>query len=236
MNQRLCKHAVWPPPYSHQTEGGGEATVQPNGLIIFIGERKTGSQCFWLRCAALPGCSCGCVCGGGSGVGGGPERWDQGIGHPAWLLPGDDHGGGSPGVGEPGCRVPKDVVQVGGDVHINEVVVAFDIWNPGLNVDGLGEDKRCLERSPSSGSSRQAAQVTKATSACSVPRDLKHAWCPSPGVREAGQEAQRGPEKGPALKKLLSSFGGSYAYAAATRFLKLRSLLLISIKLKEKGG
>ena len=54
-----------------------------------------------------------------------------------------------------------------------------------------GEKKRRLERSPSSGSVRQAAQeagVTKATAACSGPRHLKHAWCPPPGTREAGQE------------------------------------------------
>ena len=53
-----------------------------------------------------------------------------------------------------------------------------------------GEKKRCLERSPSSGSVRQAAQeagATKAAVACSAPRHLKHARCPSPGAREAGQ-------------------------------------------------
>ena len=65
------------------------------------------------------------------------------------------------------------------------------------------EKKRCLERS-----TQQAAQeagVTKATAACSTPRHLKQARCPSPGAREAGQEAQLGPEKGPALKEALSS-------------------------------
>ncbi|CAL8336131.1 unnamed protein product [Boreogadus saida] len=54
------------------------------------------------------------------------------------------------------------------------------------------EKKRCLERSPSSGSERQAVQeagVDKAAAACSAPRHLKHARCPSTGAREAGQES-----------------------------------------------
>ena len=61
-----------------------------------------------------------------------------------------------------------------------------------------GEKKRCLERIPSSGSSRQATQETGAAiaaAAWSVLRHRKHAKCPSPGAREAGQEAHRSPEK-----------------------------------------
>ena len=42
-----------------------------------------------------------------------------------------------PGVGEPRRRVRKDVVQGGDVAHLDEVVVR----NPGLNVDGLGEDQ-----------------------------------------------------------------------------------------------
>ena len=56
-----------------------------------------------------------------------------------------------------------------------------------------GEKKRLLERSPSTGSVRQAAQearVTKATAACSAQRHLKHAWCPSPGAREVLQSTE----------------------------------------------
>jgi hypothetical protein len=66
--------------------------------------------------------------------------------------------------------------------------------------------KRCPERSPSSGSARQALQeagVDKAAVACSGPRHLKHARCLSPSAREVGQEEPalkesllNGPEKG----------------------------------------
>ncbi|CAL8234214.1 unnamed protein product [Boreogadus saida] len=68
--------------------------------------------------------------------------------------------------------------------------VTFGVSQPQRSTDG--QKKRCLERSPSSGSARQAAQeavATKAAAACSAPRHLKHARCPSPGAREAGQEA-----------------------------------------------
>ena len=44
MNQRLCKHAVQPSPYSHQTEGGKRQPFGQMVFIIFIGERKTESQ------------------------------------------------------------------------------------------------------------------------------------------------------------------------------------------------
>ncbi|CAL8395456.1 unnamed protein product [Boreogadus saida] len=67
-----------------------------------------------------------------------------------------------------------------------------------------GEKKRCLERIPSSGSSRQATQETGAAAAWSALRDRKHAKCPSPGAREAGQEAHRGPEKGTSSRSALS--------------------------------
>jgi hypothetical protein len=55
----------------------------------------------------------------------------------------------------------------------------------------LGED-------PLLGSSRQATQETEgaiAAAAWSAPKHRKHATCPSPGAREAGQEAHRSPEK-----------------------------------------
>ena len=48
-------------------------------------------------------------------------------------------------MGEPGC---KDVVQGGDVVHLNEVVVTFDVRNPGLNVNGLEEDHRRREEVP----------------------------------------------------------------------------------------
>ena len=48
-------------------------------------------------------------------------------------------------MGEPGHRVCKDIVQGGDVVHLDEVVVALDVRNPGLNVDGLGEDHRRRE-------------------------------------------------------------------------------------------
>ncbi|CAL8349282.1 unnamed protein product [Boreogadus saida] len=68
-----------------------------------------------------------------------------------------------------------------------------------------GEKKRCLERIPSSGSSRQATQETGAAIAAavwSVPRHTKHAKCPSPGAREAGQDAHKSPEKDLASRAL----------------------------------
>ena len=87
-----------------------------------------------------------------------------------------------------------------------------------------GEKKRCLERIPSSGSSRQATQETGAAiaaSAWSVPRHTEHAKCPSPGAREAGQEAHRSPEKDLALGALSGGpekgpFVRGLARAAAT--------------------
>jgi hypothetical protein len=72
-------------------------------------------------------------------------------------------------------------------------------------ISTAGEKKRCLERIPSSGSSRQATQETGAAiaaAAWSAPRHQKHAKCPSPGAREAGQEAHRSPEKDLALGAL----------------------------------
>ena len=62
-------------------------------------------------------------------------------------------------MGEPGRRVCKDVVQGGVAIHLDEFVV-IDVRNPGLkNVDGDdGEKKRCLERSPSSGSAWRRTQ------------------------------------------------------------------------------
>ena len=56
--------------------------------------------------------------------------------------------------------------------------------------------RRGKEEMPAS--SRQATQETGAAiaaSAWSVPRHTEHAKCPSPGAREAGQEAHRSPEK-----------------------------------------
>ena len=40
LNQRLCKHAVRPSPYSHQTEGGKEAAVRPNSLYYLYWGKK----------------------------------------------------------------------------------------------------------------------------------------------------------------------------------------------------
>ena len=60
-----------------------------------------------------------------------------------------------PGVGEPGRRVRKDVFQGGVVVHLDMVVVVFDVRDLPLKMSMAserstdGEKKRCLERSPS---------------------------------------------------------------------------------------
>ncbi|CAL8395266.1 unnamed protein product [Boreogadus saida] len=108
------------------------------------------------------------------------------IGHPARSLVLYDGGGCNPREGKTGRRV---AVHGGVVVGVDDAIVVRST---------AGEKKRCLERIPSSGSSRQATQETGAAiaaAAWSVPRHTKHAKCPSPGAREAGQEAHRSPEK-----------------------------------------
>ena len=93
-------------------------------------------------------------------------------------------------MGEPGHRVCKDIVQGGDVVHLDEVVVALDVRNPGLNVDGLGEDHRRREEEVPGEEPlfrqrvAQDAGVTKATAACSEARHLKHTRRPSPSDRK----------------------------------------------------
>ncbi|CAL8401073.1 unnamed protein product [Boreogadus saida] len=112
-----------------------------------------------------------------------------------------DGGGCNPRAGKTGRRV---AVHGGVVVGVDDAIVVRST---------AGEKKRCLERTPSSGSSRQATQETGAAiaaAAWSEPRHTKHAKCPSPGAREAGQEAHRSPEKDLAPGALSESLVSSH--------------------------
>ena len=113
----------------------------------------------------------------------------------------DDGGGCNPGAGKTGRRVTEDVVQGGGVIDVDDAAVVVQIRGPGPEqVDGVSEvHRRRKEEMP--GEDPLFRQLPAgdtgdiASAAWSAPRHRKHAKCLSPGAREAGQEAHRGPEK-----------------------------------------